>query len=179
MWLWTEYSVFGGTHTRDGIYVYITGIAALLRLCTQPHGDSQACLFTLTINLRRPRATHQPNMSNLHDFLEQRAKFPFPDTGEIRSAGTTNISDFTSLEGQWKAQHAVRDETLVQKLCLTLKNILGDAALTVDAENYLLGSFSPQIELDRLGRRDPDWLTNPSEARVSFSNNSGSSSEAG
>jgi len=114
------------------------------------------------------------NMSNLHDFLEQRAKFPFPDTGEIRS---TDISDFTSLEGQWKAQHAVRDETLVQKLCLTLKNILGDAALTVDAENYLLGSFSPQIELDRLGRRDPDWLTNPS--RVSFSNNSGSSSEAG
>ena len=113
-------------------------------------------------------------MSNLHDFLEQRAKFPFPDTGEIRS---TDISDFTSLEGQWKAQHAVRDETLVQKLCLTLKNILGDAALTVDAENYLLGSFSPQIELDRLGRRDPDWLTNPS--RVSFSNNSGSSSEAG
>jgi hypothetical protein len=118
-------------------------------------------------------------MSNLHDFLEQRAKFPFPDTGAIRSAGTTDISDFSLLEEQWKAQHAVRDENLVQKLCFTLKNILGDASLSVDAENYLLGSFSRQIEFDGLGRRDPDWLTNPSEVRVSFSNNSGFSSDAG
>ena len=109
-------------------------------------------------------------MSNLHDFLEQRAKFPFPDTGAIRSAGTTDISNFSLLEEQWKARHAVRDEKLVQKLCLTLKNILGDTYLTVDAENYLLGSFSPQMELDQLGRRDPDWLTNPSKVRVSFSN---------
>ena len=115
----------------------------------------------------------------MHDFLEQRAKFPFPDTGEIQSSGTTDISDFNSPEGQWKAHRAVRDKTLVQKLCLTLKSILGDAALTVDAENYLLGSFSSQIKVDQLGWRDPDWLTNPSEARVSFSNNSRSSSKAG
>jgi hypothetical protein len=120
-----------------------------------------------------------PIMSNLHDFLEQRAKFPFPAIGDIRSAGTTDISHFHLLEGQWKAQHAVRDETLVQKPCFALKKILADTALTVDAENYLLESFLPQIEVDRLGRRDPDWLTNPSEARVSFSNNSRSSSEAG
>jgi len=118
-------------------------------------------------------------MLNLHDFLEQRAKFPFPDTGAIQSAGTTDISYFSLLKEQWKAQHAVRDEKLVQKLCLALKNILGDTSLTVDAENYLLGSFSPQIELNQLGRRDPDWLTNPSEVRVSFSSNSGSSSNAG
>jgi hypothetical protein len=118
-------------------------------------------------------------MSNWHDFLEQSAKFPFPDTSETRSTSTTNISDFALLEEQWKAQHAVRDETLVQKLCLTLKNILGDAALAAGAENYLLASFSTQIKHDQRGSIDPDWITNPSEARVSFSNNSGSSSEAG
>ncbi|KIM76170.1 hypothetical protein PILCRDRAFT_98772 [Piloderma croceum F 1598] len=103
-------------------------------------------------------------MSNLHDFLEQRAKFPFPAIGDIRSAGTTNISHFHLLEGQWKAQHAVQDETLVEKLCLTLKNILAETPLTVDTENYLLGSFSPHIELNQLGGRDPDWLMNLKDA---------------
>jgi hypothetical protein len=30
------------------------------------------------------------------------------------------------LAREWKAQYDVRDETLVQKLCETLENILGD-----------------------------------------------------
>ncbi|KIM80579.1 hypothetical protein PILCRDRAFT_73114 [Piloderma croceum F 1598] len=102
----------------------------------------------------------------LHDFLVEHAKFPFPDPGEIRSAGSTDISttEVGLVKVDWKAQHAVRDNTLVQKLCCALEKILGNAPLAAGAENYLLPSFSPQIQLDERGSRDPDWITNPSEA---------------
>jgi hypothetical protein len=72
------------------------------------------------------------------------------------------------LEREWKANYAVRDDGLVQKLCHTLQAILGDAVLAAGAEDYLLASFLPRIQVDEHGRRDERWSTNPSEARVSF-----------
>ena len=108
-------------------------------------------------------------MSNLHNFLVEHAKFPFPQPNEGPSAGTTDISliEVPLLEREWRANHAVRDNTLVQKLCSTLENILGDTLLAVDAENQLLSRFSPRIQFGVLGRQDLDWTTNPSECHVS------------
>jgi len=136
------------------------------------HHHPQAYLFILTTSFVN-------HIMKLYDFLVEHAKFPFPDPGKIQSAGSTDIS--TTKVGlvkvDWKAQHAVRDNTLVQKLCRALKKILGNAPLAAGAENYLLPSFSPQI--DEHGSRDLDWISNPSETHVSFSNNSGSSCDAG
>ncbi|KAF8227898.1 hypothetical protein L208DRAFT_1067652, partial [Tricholoma matsutake] len=103
----------------------------------------------------------------LHDFLVEHTKFPFPPPNEDRTAGTTDISKFevALLEREWKAGHAMRDDALVQKLCQTLKDILGDAPLAAGAENYLLASFSPQLQVDERGREDRTWATNPSEAQ--------------
>ena len=108
-------------------------------------------------------------MSDLHDFLVEHAKFPSPQPGEDQSAGTTDIShiEVALLEREWKANYAVRDNTLVQKLCSTLENILGDTLLAPDAKNQLLSRFSPRIQLGALGREDPDWRENPSEIWVS------------
>jgi hypothetical protein len=110
-------------------------------------------------------------MSKLHDFLVDHAKFPFPRLSEALSSSTTDISilDVDLLETKWKPKLAVRDDTLVQKLCDALKNILGDAPLAEVAENYLLASFSPRIQFDELGGEDQDWSTNLNEARVSVS----------
>jgi hypothetical protein len=110
-------------------------------------------------------------MSKLHDFLVERAKFPFPPLNEHLSSSTSDISalDVGLLEIEWKAKLAVRDDNLVQKLCKTLQDILGDAPLAEDAENYLLATFSPRIQSDERGREDEDWSTNPSEAQVSVS----------
>ncbi|KAF8339291.1 hypothetical protein F5887DRAFT_1062844 [Amanita rubescens] len=106
-------------------------------------------------------------MSNLHDFLVEHATFPSPQqANEGLSAGTTDIIsplEVSLLEREWKANHAVRDNTLVQKLCNTLENILGDTLLAADVENQLLSRFSPRIQFGALGRQDPDWRTNPSE----------------
>ena len=104
----------------------------------------------------------------LHDFLVEHAKFPFPLPNEDRTAGTTDISLFEVglLEGKWKAEHAVRDDTLVQKLCQTLKDILGDTSLAAGAESYLLASFSPQLEVDERGREIRAWKRNLSEVQV-------------
>ena len=108
-------------------------------------------------------------MSNLHNFLVEHAKFPFPQPNEGPSAGTTDISliEVPLLEREWRANHAVRDNTLVEKLCSTLENILGDTLLAVDAENQLQSRFSPRIQFGALGRQDLDWTTNPSECHVS------------
>jgi hypothetical protein len=67
-------------------------------------------------------------MSKLHDFLVEHAKFPFPHLGELQSGDTTDISELevTLLESEWKAKQAVPDDALVQKLCHTLKDILGE-----------------------------------------------------
>ena len=66
----------------------------------------------------------------------------------------------------------MRDDTLVQKLCRTLENILGETLLPVDAESYLLARFLPRIQVDELGYQDSEWSTNPSEAQVGFSKGS-------
>ncbi|KIK09865.1 hypothetical protein K443DRAFT_127259 [Laccaria amethystina LaAM-08-1] len=88
-------------------------------------------------------------MSNLHNFLVEHAMFPFPQPTEGGpSTGTTDISLFEvpKLDREWKAKYAVRDNMLVQKLCNTLQNILGDTILSADAENQLLSRFSPRID---------------------------------
>ena len=107
-------------------------------------------------------------MANLHSFLVEHAKFPFPPPDECQSASTTDISPFWvgMLKAEWKAKHAVWDNVLVQKLCHTLKNILKDTPLTVEVENYLLAAFSPNIEFDKLGKWAKAWSRNPSEAHV-------------
>ena len=110
-------------------------------------------------------------MSNLHDFLVEHAMFPFPQpSNEGPSVDTTDISlvEGPLLEREWKANHAVRDNTIVQKLCSTLENILGDTLLPADAENQLLSRVSPRIQFSARGREDPDWSRNPSESHVSF-----------
>jgi hypothetical protein len=117
-------------------------------------------------------------MSKWHEFLLEHAKFPFPQQhpnipfhqlDEDTSVGTADISQIEVglLRPEWKANHAVRDDALVQKLCHTLEDILGETVLPAGAESYLLRYFPPE-----LGHRDRLWLTNPSEAHVSFPNDS-------
>ena len=110
-------------------------------------------------------------MSKLHNFLVERAKFPFLPLDGHLSSSITDISIFKVdlLETEWKAKVAVRDDTLVQKLCDALEVILRDAPLGEGAENYLLASFSPRIQVDELGREDMDWSTKSNERHVSFS----------
>ena len=106
----------------------------------------------------------------LHDFLVQQAMFPFPHPSEDRTAGTTDISQFEvgMLEREWKAKHAIRDDTLVQKLCQALENILWDTPLVAGADNYLLKKFSPQLQVDEFGTENEEWDRNPSEVQVSI-----------
>ncbi|KAM6493291.1 hypothetical protein JOM56_011425 [Amanita muscaria] len=103
----------------------------------------------------------------LQDFLVEHAKFPFPHPDELRTADTTDISEFEAglLEREWKATHAVRDDSLVQKLCHSLESILGDTPLAAGSEKYLLASFSPLLQVDEFGREDGEWDMNPSEAQ--------------
>jgi hypothetical protein len=109
-------------------------------------------------------------MVKFHDFLVEHAKFPFPLPDELRTADTTDVSDFEVglLEREWKAKYAVRDDALVQKLCDGLEKIIGDTALSADYEKALLAKFSPQLEFDNDARKDREWLKNPSEVQASF-----------
>ena len=95
---------------------------------------------------------------------------PKPECDELRTAGTTDISNLEVglLVKQWKANRAVRDNTLVQKLHDTLENILENTVLTVHVQDKHLASFDPELQGDEFGI-DRDWLMNPSEAHVSFS----------
>lgn len=84
----------------------------------------------------------------LHDFLAEHAAFTFPLCDESRSTGTNSDISPTEvglLEREWKAEHAIRDSTLVQKLCRTLENILGEISLATDDEDSLLDYFSPNL----------------------------------
>ena len=109
-------------------------------------------------------------MANFHDFLVEHAKFPFPLPDELQSASATDISIFEAglIPNEWRAEYAIRDNDLVQKLCDSLKNPLGDTVLSAEIERGLLTKFSPQLEYDDMFGQDETWLTNPSEARVSF-----------
>ena len=109
-------------------------------------------------------------MANFHKFLVEHAKFPFPISEELESPSPTNISSFEIgiLEREWKATHALRDDSLLQNLCDSLQNILGDTVLDADTQNRLLGCFSPRLQSIFRGV-DEDWSSNPSEAHVRFS----------
>jgi hypothetical protein len=54
------------------------------------------------------------------EFLEEHADFPFPHLVENGSQNTTDVSEIEVglLEREWKAKYAIRNETLVQKICL-------------------------------------------------------------
>lgn len=105
----------------------------------------------------------------LHDFFVEHAKFPFPYPDEGQSEDITDLSqlEIGLLEREWKAGLAVRDDSLVQKLCQTLKDILGDTPLAAGDENYLLTSFSPRLQVDERGVENAMWDENPTEAQVS------------
>ena len=64
----------------------------------------------------------------------------------------------------------MRDDTIVQKLCQTLEDILGDTPLAAGAEGYLLASFLSRLQVDERGRRNVAWNENPSESKVSILN---------
>ena len=114
---------------------------------------------------RQPRTVA---MSRWHDFLLENAKFPFPQADCTRSTRTTDISQIEAglISKEWKANRAVRDNELVQKLCNTLKDILGEALLPEGAESYLLANFLPRIQVDERGHPILKWSRNPSEAHV-------------
>lgn len=118
-------------------------------------------------------------MSNFHDFLVERAMFPFPVPDENKSTGhiEIHVTDVERLDAKWKATHAVRDDTLVPKLCHALQDILRDMELSAVAENHLLGLFSSQLEVNRFsGRTDSRWLVNPHEVHVRISSQPSNSS---
>jgi hypothetical protein len=110
-------------------------------------------------------------MANFHHFLEEHAKFPFPQPDKLRSVGTTDVSqlEVALLRGKWKAARAVRDDTLFLKLCHTLQDILGDTSLRVDSGDYLLPAFSPRLGTDMRNAPDVAWSKNPDESKASFS----------
>ena len=100
--------------------------------------------------------------------------FPFPELVGTRSINSTDISPFDVglINAEWKAKHAVRDNSLNQKLCSVLQDILGDQVLPAASEKFLLPAFSPKLGLVEVpgmpGVPDRDWLKNPSETRVSL-----------
>jgi hypothetical protein len=117
-------------------------------------------------------------MSNFHDFLVEHAMFPFPELDVTRSVGSTDISELEvgRLGKGWKAEHAVRDDTLCQKLCHVLQDILRDMVLPAEDEYNLLPFFSPRLGVTSKGNIKGEWLKNPHEARVSISSRPSNSS---
>jgi hypothetical protein len=65
-------------------------------------------------------------MTKFHDFLLEHTRFPFPLPDELRTADTTDVSDFEAvlLESVWKAKHAVGDDAPARKLCRILSGTL-------------------------------------------------------
>jgi hypothetical protein len=108
-------------------------------------------------------------MSSFHDFLVEHAKFPFPEPDVTKTVGSTDISviEVGRLGKRWKAGHAVRDDTLAQKLCDVLQDILGDMVLPAEDENDLLPFFSPRLGVSH-GMIMGDWMDNPNKSHVSI-----------
>lgn len=61
-------------------------------------------------------------------------KFPFPSV---------------YLHAKWKANHAVQDDALVQKLCTSLANLLGDTPLQKDPARDLLAGIAPMLWFEK------------------------------
>ncbi|KAH9066452.1 hypothetical protein EDB87DRAFT_1554143, partial [Lactarius vividus] len=87
-------------------------------------------------------------MTTWQDLLVEYAKFPFPylDTGGHHSSA--DISDIIAgqIAPEWKARRAVRDETLLQALCKTLENILGDKPFPPEYRDLLLAMLGRQLQ---------------------------------
>ncbi len=120
---------------------------------------------------RRPSTLLVTPMTTWREFLVKHAKFPFPQPVEDRSFDITDISNLEVglLAREWRAQYAVRDETLVQKLCQSLENTLGDTLLPDDSEDQFLSLFGRRLQFRTFGMReveDRDWSTNGSERQV-------------
>jgi hypothetical protein len=112
-------------------------------------------------------------MTTWRDFLVEHAKFPFPRLDKVRpdAHGTTDISlvEAGLLAPEWKAQYAVRDENLFQKLCQTLGDILGDTHLPIGREGRLLESFGRHLQFTTFGQQELEkeqWSLNDCEAQV-------------
>jgi hypothetical protein len=107
-------------------------------------------------------------MVKWRDFLVEHAKFPFPETDENGAVNTTDISpyDVGLLEPQWKAEHAVRDSMLVQKLCRTLEDVVGEADVPNEREERLLRRFDDGGELTNSGRWSETKNDRESHVRV-------------
>ena len=105
----------------------------------------------------------------LYDFLEEHAKFPFPDCLIGGSASSTGLSevDVGHLDDQWKPLHAVRDNDLARKLYDALKITLGETTVTERSQTSLLRCFLPNLRVDEDGMEVPMWLHNPSDVHVS------------
>lgn len=111
-------------------------------------------------------------MTKWQDFLLEHAKFLFPDTVD---SGSANSADVSSLEigditKPWKAKYAIRDETLVANLCLTLEKILGDTPIEVP-EDTLRSLFGRHLGFlpSRSGageHRVLTWTRNRNEIEV-------------
>lgn len=86
-------------------------------------------------------------MTTWREFLAEHAKFPFPEMAEDGNPDTTDISplDVGLVAPEWRAQYAVRDETLVHNLCQTLEDIIGDAHLQDGNKDWLLGLFGEKL----------------------------------
>jgi hypothetical protein len=113
-----------------------------------------------------------------HHFLLKYAQFPFPEPEEgTESTSAIDISqiEIGLLRREWRANRAVRDNTLIQKLCDALQNILGEAVLSENAEKFILANLLPRIlveSVDEFDYQDEKWSCNSSEAEVSFLNGS-------
>lgn len=106
---------------------------------------------------------------NLYSFLEEYAKFAFPDPIEDKTASSTDIkyTEVGQLDKKWKATQAVRDDGLPDKLCRALKHTLRTSNITDAMQKHLLTYFSPLVERD-LGVIKSDWEQNPDELTVAF-----------
>src|SRR5260370_20436625 len=76
-----------------------------------------------------------------HKFLVEHAKFPCPLilTGNTTTS-STDVKDSAEVErvqDDWKARHAVRNNSLVRKLCDALESILGQTPLVGGLKNLI------------------------------------------
>lgn len=69
------------------------------------------------------------------------------------------------LDRHWKATIAVRDDSLVDALCSSLDEILGDKRLSASEEIELLACFAPKLGFHG---RDMTWKDNLNERKVTM-----------
>ncbi|KAH8111575.1 hypothetical protein DFH11DRAFT_1791681 [Phellopilus nigrolimitatus] len=103
----------------------------------------------------------------LRDILEESAVFPFPMSDSTQSCNLTEPSLFEAgrPDAKWKAARAIRDVKLVDALCSTLDDILGDKRLSASEEIELLACFAPKLDSHE---KNMIWKDNLSEAKASM-----------